>query len=47
LGTSQERDHPGPVPPRERPSHVLTILLIVVIILLLTGGIGYGRRGRR
>jgi hypothetical protein len=26
---------------------MLTILLIVVLILLLTGGIGYGRRGRR
>jgi hypothetical protein len=26
---------------------VLTILLIVILILLLTGGIGYGRRGRR
>jgi hypothetical protein len=25
---------------------MLTILLIVVIVLLLTGGIGYGRRGR-
>jgi len=26
---------------------VLTILLIVLIVLLLTGGIGYGYRGRR
>ncbi len=26
---------------------MLTILLIVLLILLLTGGIGYGRRGRR
>ena len=25
---------------------MLTILLIVILILLLTGGIGYGRRGR-
>jgi len=26
---------------------LLTILLIVLIVLLLTGGIGYGYRGRR
>jgi len=26
---------------------MLTILLIVLIVLLLTGGIGYGYRGRR
>jgi p-aminobenzoyl-glutamate transporter AbgT len=26
---------------------LLTILIIVVLVLLLTGGIGYGRRGRR
>jgi len=25
---------------------MLTIILIVLIVLLLTGGIGYGRRGR-
>jgi hypothetical protein len=37
-------------PGRHRPQRrhpMLTILLIVVLILLLTGGIGYGRRGRR
>lgn len=27
--------------------NMLTILLIVLLLLLLTGGIGYGRRGRR
>jgi len=26
---------------------MLTILLIVLVVLLLTGGIGYGYRGRR
>jgi len=26
---------------------MLTILLIVLLVLLLTGGIGYGYRGRR
>jgi len=26
---------------------MLTILLLIVIVLLLTGGIGYGYRGRR
>lgn len=26
---------------------MITILLIVIVVLLLTGGIGYGRRGRR
>jgi flagellar basal body-associated protein FliL len=26
---------------------MLTILLLIVIVLLLTGGIGYGFRGRR
>jgi flagellar basal body-associated protein FliL len=35
-------DHPaGHVPA------MLTILLIVLIVLLLTGGVGYGYRGRR
>jgi hypothetical protein len=38
--------HPGDtVHPEGNP--MLTILLIVILILLLTGGIGYGRRGRR
>jgi hypothetical protein len=26
---------------------MLTILIIVLLVLLLTGGIGFGRRGRR
>jgi len=26
---------------------MLTILLLIIIVLLLTGGIGYGFRGRR
>jgi hypothetical protein len=26
---------------------LLTILIIVLLVLLLTGGIGFGRRGRR
>jgi len=26
---------------------MLTILIIVLLVLLLTGGIGYGYRGRR
>jgi flagellar basal body-associated protein FliL len=29
------------------PRRMLTILLIVLLVLLLTGGIGYGYRGRR
>jgi hypothetical protein len=31
---------------RESERPMLTILLIVLLVLLLTGGIGYGRRGR-
>jgi hypothetical protein len=29
-----------------RAMNLMTILLIVLIVVLLTGGIGYGRRGR-
>ncbi len=47
-------NRPSPALPAARENHspetrpfVLTIILIILVVLLLTGGIGYGRRGRR
>ncbi len=29
-----------------RPTQMLWIILLILVVLFLTGGIGYGRRGR-
>jgi flagellar basal body-associated protein FliL len=44
-GPWRERQRAGK--PASRRFGMITILLIILVILLLTGGIGYGRRGRR
>jgi hypothetical protein len=33
--------------PNTQKVNMLTILIILLLVLLLTGGIGFGRRGRR